>query len=107
ASPYPCEPHGLDRASRCPTYLGAGGHREGGSRTGIASTDRWYAGGVPARRPHFNEVRPHSSLGYLTPLEFKAACRDDRDEGRAPAPRARADRKNGRFTNRLTALFSS
>jgi hypothetical protein len=43
----------------------------------------------------------------LTPLEFKAACRDDRDEGRAPAPRARADRKNGRFTNRLTALFSS
>jgi putative transposase len=23
-------------------------------------------------RGHYNEVRPHSSLGYLTPFEFKA-----------------------------------
>jgi putative transposase len=22
-------------------------------------------------RRHYNEVRPHSSLGYLTPIEFK------------------------------------
>lgn len=25
-------------------------------------------------RQHYNEVRPHSSLGYLTPNEFKAGC---------------------------------
>jgi putative transposase len=27
-------------------------------------------------RRHFNEVRPHSSLGYLTPAEFAASIRD-------------------------------
>lgn len=26
-------------------------------------------------RKHFNEVRPHSSLGYLTPIEFKTKHR--------------------------------
>jgi hypothetical protein len=31
-------------------------------------------------RRHFNEVRPHSSLGYLTPNEFVA-------QGATPAPR--------------------
>ena len=31
-------------------------------------------------RRHFNEVRPHSSLGYLTPNEFVA-------RGTRPAPR--------------------
>jgi hypothetical protein len=31
-------------------------------------------------RRHFNEVRPHSSLGYLTPNEFVA-------QGASPAPR--------------------
>jgi putative transposase len=25
-------------------------------------------------RRHYNEVRPHSSLGYLTPIEFKKQC---------------------------------
>jgi putative transposase len=25
-------------------------------------------------RRHYNEVRPHSSLGYLTPVEFKKQC---------------------------------
>jgi hypothetical protein len=25
-------------------------------------------------RCHYNEIRPHSSLGYRTPLEFKRAC---------------------------------
>ena len=25
-------------------------------------------------RRHYNEVRPHSSLGYLTPFEFKKQC---------------------------------
>jgi putative transposase len=25
-------------------------------------------------RRHYNEVRPHSSLGYLTPFEFTKHC---------------------------------
>lgn len=28
--------------------------------------------GIEQWRRHYNEVRPHSSLGYLTPMEFKA-----------------------------------
>jgi putative transposase len=31
--------------------------------------------GIEQWRRHYNEVRPHSSLGYLTPLEFKARGR--------------------------------
>ena len=27
---------------------------------------------IEAWRKHYNEVRPHSSLGYLTPIEFVA-----------------------------------
>jgi putative transposase len=32
---------------------------------------------IQACRRHYNEVRPHSSLGYLTPAEFKSetSCR--------------------------------
>lgn len=47
-------------------------------------------------RRHYNEVRPHSSLGYLTPAEFKAKHLADLDDGgRSPAMPARADiRKN-------------
>ncbi len=47
---------------------------------------------IEAWRRHYNEVRPHSSLGYLTPLEFKAlqgAALDD--GGRSPAEPARAN----------------
>lgn len=39
---------------------------------------QWFRNRVEARvgieqwRRHYNEVRPHSSLGYLTPMEFKA-----------------------------------
>jgi putative transposase len=29
--------------------------------------------GIEQWRRHYNEVRPHSSLGYLTPMEFKAS----------------------------------
>jgi len=29
--------------------------------------------GIEQWRRHYNEVRPHSSLGYLTPREFKAS----------------------------------
>jgi hypothetical protein len=42
-------------------------------------------------RRHYNEVRPHSSLGYLTPAVFKAKHLADVDGGRSPALPARAD----------------
>jgi len=37
-------------------------------------------------RHDYNEVRPHSSLGYLTPLEFKAAWRADQPGASPPDP---------------------
>jgi hypothetical protein len=49
--------------------------------------------GIEQWRRHYNDVRPHSSLGYLTPLEFKATCAADRDSGRSPAMPARADQE--------------
>ena len=60
-------------------------------------TLHWFRNRVDARvgieqwRRHYNEVRPHSSLGYLTPAEFKAQQIADLDEGgRLPAKPARA-----------------
>jgi putative transposase len=46
---------------------------------------------IEAWRKHYNAVRPHSRLGYLTPAAFAAQCRDatdDRDRGpqRAVSP---------------------
>jgi putative transposase len=35
-------------------------------------TRREAAAIIEAWRQHYNEIRPHSSLGYLTPIEFKA-----------------------------------
>ena len=32
-------------------------------------------------RQHYNEVRPHSSLSYLTPAEFKAQLSAGSDDG--------------------------
>jgi putative transposase len=49
--------------------------------------------GIEQWRCHYNAVRPHSSLGYLTPLEFKATCVATFTEGRSPAPPARADQE--------------
>jgi hypothetical protein len=47
---------------------------------------------IEAWRRHYNEVRPHSSLGYLTPAAFKAKHLADVDGGRSPAQTpARAD----------------
>jgi len=47
---------------------------------------------IEAWRRHYNEVRPHSSLGYLTPTEFKAKHRAAAvDVGRSPAMPAGAD----------------
>jgi putative transposase len=45
---------------------------------------------IEAWRRHYNEVRPHSSLGYLTPLAFKATCTPRLATGRSPAAPARA-----------------
>ena len=42
--------------------------------------------GIEQWRQHYNEVRPHSSLGYLTPAEFTAQLRAGSDDGgRVPA----------------------
>ena len=51
--------------------------------------------GIEQWRQHYNEVRPHSSLGYLTPAEFTAQLRAGSDDGgRAPAMPARADQRD-------------
>src|SRR3954469_3219102 len=42
-------------------------------------------------RRHYNDVRPHSSLKYLTPAAFKTKHLGDGDRGRSPAMPARAD----------------
>ena len=50
--------------------------------------------GIEQWRRHYNEVRPHSSLAYLTPAEFKAQQIADVDEGgRSPAQPARANKE--------------
>jgi hypothetical protein len=49
---------------------------------------------IEAWRRHDNEVRPHSSLGYLTPAAFKAKHLSAVDGGRSPAMPARADIEN-------------
>ena len=50
--------------------------------------------GIEQWRRHYNEVRPHSSLGYLTPAECKAQLRAGSDDGgRSPAMPARADQE--------------
>jgi putative transposase len=41
---------------------------------------QWFKNRIDAKavikefRRHFNEVRPHASLGQLTPVEFKRKC---------------------------------
>jgi hypothetical protein len=51
---------------------------------------------IEAWRRHYNEVRPHSSLGYLTPAAFNAKHLAEGIGGRPPAKPARADvTKNG------------
>ena len=61
---------------------------------------QWFRNRVDARvsidqwRRHYNEVRPHSSLAYLTPLEFKAKhLAEPIDGGRSPAMPAHADQE--------------
>ena len=50
--------------------------------------------GIEQWRQRYNEVRPHSSLGFLTPAEFKAQLGAGSDDGgRSPAMPARADQE--------------
>jgi putative transposase len=61
---------------------------------------QWFRNRMDARvsieqwRRHYNQVRPHSSLEYLTPAEYKAKhLADPIDGGRSPAMPARADQE--------------
>jgi putative transposase len=54
-------------------------------------------------RRHYNEVRPHSSLGYLTPVEFKATLAATITEGRSAATPPRADQEE-RKTETITSI---
>jgi putative transposase len=58
-------------------------------------------------RRHYNEVRPHSSLAYLTPAAFKTKHLGDGDRGRSPAVPARADltTNRARLTDPISAIL--
>jgi len=62
--------------------------------------------GIELWRRHYNEVRPHSSLGYRTPLEFKATCAATITERRSPAMPARADQEEQRRRPEEATLIS-
>jgi putative transposase len=75
---------------------------------------QWFRNRVDARvsidqwRRHYNEVRPHSSLAYLTPLEFKAKhLAEPIDGGRSPAMPAHADQEehDGPLTDPIGAVL--
>ena len=75
---------------------------------------QWFRNRVDARvsieqwRRHYNGVRPHSSLAYLTPLEFKEKhLADQVHGGRSPAMPARADEEesNERLTDPTGAVL--
>jgi hypothetical protein len=53
-------------------------------------------------RRHYNEVRPHSSLGYRTPAEFKATLTATITEGRSAASPPRADQEDRRTDDSIT-----
>jgi putative transposase len=62
---------------------------------------------IEAWRRHYTDVRPHSSLGYLTPAAFKAKHLADVDGGRSPALPARADLTNNeeQLTDPISAVL--
>ncbi len=53
-------------------------------------------------RRHYNEVRPHSSLGYLTPAEFKATLAATTAEGGSAAAPPRPDHEDRRPDDSIT-----
>jgi len=62
--------------------------------------------GIEQWRRHYNDVRPHSSLGYLTPAEFKATQIANLDDGgRSPALPARADHEEPRTDATLIGVI--
>ena len=66
--------------------------------------------GIEQWRRHYNEERPHSSLSYLTPAEFKAQLSTGSDDGgRSPAmpPRADQEEHESDLTMPRLALFSN
>jgi putative transposase len=73
-------------------------------------TLQWFRNRVDARvgieqwRQHYNEVRPHSSLGYLTPAEFKAQQMADLDDGGRQQGRTR--RRCNRAGRRCSPVIS-
>jgi putative transposase len=59
-------------------------------------------------RQHYNDVRPHSSLAYLTPAAFKAKhLAESIDRGRSPAKPARAaqEEQDQLLTDPISALL--
>jgi hypothetical protein len=70
---------------------------------------QWFRNRVDAKvaiegwRRHYNDVRPHSSLVYLTPLEFKTSGIAHGDGGRSPAWPARAQQDADGDGTSLTA----
>ena len=60
--------------------------------------------GVEQWRRHYNEVRPHSSLGYLTPAEFKATLAATTTEGGSAAPPPRPDQEDRRPDDSITLI---
>ena len=59
-------------------------------------------------RQHYNDVRPHSSLAYLTPAAFKAKhLAESIDGGRSPAKPARAaqEEQDQLLTDPISALL--
>ena len=60
--------------------------------------------GIEQWRRHYNEVRPHSSLAYLTPHEFKAIAMTTTGTGRLAAapPRAEQEEQRAEEANVLT-----
>ena len=69
-------------------------------------TLQWFRNRVDAKvgieqwRRHYNDVRPHSSLGYLTPIEFKATGAAMITVGRSTATPPRADQEERRTEGR-------
>jgi putative transposase len=65
-------------------------------------TLQWFRNRVDAKvgieqwRRHYNEVRPHSSLGYLTPAEFKASVAPTITEGGSAAAPPRPHQEDHR-----------
>lgn len=60
---------------------------------------------IDAWRVHYNDVRPHSSLGGLTPTEFKAQHLATLNGGRSPALPARADLTNEQLTGPISVIL--